>query len=199
MKKFLAALMAALLLSAVPVAGEPLKGFASYEDIAGWMGCQDAHVEIIDSEDGRPNAWFIAKGVYAIGPFFQVEIPYNLIQMTKELLDAGENATFIVLLHEVSHCLQSQQGRLDSSGDMVLRRALEWEADVMASNAACLVGVNGPAAEREFWDHVMRTTRYTDPTLETETHGSINQRIANIEASAELCKPRNERPKRALP
>lgn len=162
MKKLLAGLLAALFLLA-PASASPTVPVPPLEQLVAASGCKD--VQFFVDPDLALNAYF---GVDLLGQKF--------IFVTLGMLAVEERVLAFVLLHELAHCVQYQEGRLPTDD----RVGAEHEADRMAAGWLCGMGLDGIGIGRDFF---LWLSGQSDDTLtkESQTHGSYLQRIWSLE------------------
>jgi hypothetical protein len=158
------ALVTALLLSllvAIPAAADHFQ--KPYEKIVRWSGC---HADLITKDD--------------------VSVGRSLYQRFPPAIGIGTlegSITLMVLLHEISHCLQDQEGQ-DMYSDL---RAVELDADRRSVQLACALGLDGPSLLHDLWVWAKKTFGYEGD----KNHGTLAQRISQGE-NVHRCIPRQE-------
>jgi hypothetical protein len=160
----LARLLAAFLL--VVFAAQPALAIteADITALARWAGCS---ADVVASERHSPLD-------SAYGP-----LEHTLYIGTAPDMDPGH--MLIVLLHEIGHCLQRQDGFAGYASGV----EIELDADRIAADLACDLGLNGPGLLRDLFLWVRAKYGYNgDPG-----HGTLHERIRQGERAKRCPQP----------
>lgn len=152
--KILTSLILALSLFALPASAA--HRYVDYHAIVGHAGC---HAALTTSDEHS-----IFESFYAGG-----EGRHQLYIGTAE--DGTPEAyALVVLLHEIRHCLQAQEGLFDLG---LPSYVLELDADRYAADAACRLGLNGPQLLHDIFVYAQERFGYEGDS----GHGTLDQRI----------------------
>jgi hypothetical protein len=91
----------------------------------------------------------------------------------------------MIVLHEIGHCLQLQDGTV-WTGDTL---TLELDADRRSVDLACSIGRDGRSLQFRLWKWVNEKFGYVGD----HSHGTIAERIAQAD-NATMCSPRHTEP-----
>ena len=165
MKRLLAALVfVTVLFAGVASAGHKQEEYWRY---ARWAGCTAA---LITSDERSILESFYRPYTHAL---------YIGTQ------DTSQHFMLIVLFHEIGHCLQFQRYTLPEIQEIYQTRvALELDADRLAADLACSMGMEGKRMLRDIFEWAHEEFGYDgDPE-----HGSLAERIGQGEL-APACNP----------
>lgn len=105
----------------------------------------------------------------------------EMIVVTRGLLEASRELQFLVMLHELTHCTQHRRGELETyhpSFPLEVQR-LEQEADIVAVNTACSLGLDGIGYMRELASHLSVSYGMTaDERFQTAVSRAVSCRRA---------------------
>ena len=136
----------------------------AYEDLVRWAGC-DARVVTNDQYE-------IVQSVYDPNT-------HTIYLGGRDGLGLSREASEVIVLHEVGHCLQDQAGLFGVWTDV----ALELDADRTAANLSCALGRDGRQIMHDLFVWFHKSFGYDgDPA-----HGTLVQRISQGDSAA-LCR-----------
>jgi hypothetical protein len=180
----LAFLLVALCVVTTPTAVSLEPGWDP-QTLARWVGCRN--VTFGSYDDDFPNAFMALEG----DDNGNVHVLIAFSTGLQEQMPPDEQ--FFVLLHELGHCIQWQDGRLYqmASAD------LEQEADVLAATWMCNLGYDGTAVAEQTFRHLAQIANrdIDEPEI---THGSIRDRINQVSLRTHSCLPNRQYPILAL-
>ena len=124
-------------------------------DLVAWTGCK---ARVVVSADHHAVESFYSPRSHAL--YIGIKsTPYPYLLM--------------IVLHETGHCLQMQKGYLIPLYNAGGTRAVELDADRIATDLACGLNMDGPRLLRDLFDWALETYGYDgDPG-----HGTLADRI----------------------
>lgn len=158
MKKLAAALAAGLLALLLVVPASVGSHFQTpVERLIAWTGCT---ASVVTSDEHQP-----------------IESHYRIDQHAVYIGTAVHNTPLthlvMIVLHESGHCLQMQRGYMFPLYQVGGQVAVELDADRLATDLACGLGLDGPTMLRELFAWALETYEYDGD----DNHGTLEQRI----------------------
>ena len=90
-----------------------------------------------------------------------------------------ERHLLMIVLHESGHCLQMQKGYLVPLYNAGGNRAIELDADRIATDLACGLNLDGPQLLRDLFEWALATYGYEGDA----DHGTLDERVAQAKNS----------------
>jgi hypothetical protein len=162
--RLLTRLLAALLLvalAAAPAGADHLQ--QPYERLVRWAGCEA--VLVTDDTESATSSFYVSQ-------------LHGLFIGTRP--DMPSDLALVIVLHEIAHCLQYQDG---SAARIGRGPALELDADRRAAELACALGLDGPRLLHDLFVWAYATLGYVGD----EGHGTSAERISQGAAARGAC------------